>query len=259
MTPHHKPLFALALVLASGTSARAASEDELRSGKIISVEDRPYRLVHEFSVSGGILPTDARYVGVSIGGSYTLHLSEIWSWEAVSFHYSANIETNLDDELSRNFDVIPDPEPQLRYIMSSSLVFTPFLGKQSVFNKSITFQGAYLALGGGIVNLSGDDAEFFLPQIGFGPGIRFFISQVVSTKLDLRGYTTFDTIDGGLEIDFLLHAYLTVSFNFGRTRATEIGKDEAEDPLTGYEKLDELYPESNPDIIVIEKESSDED
>lgn len=249
-------LFAAAFAVSA--TARAAVEDELKSGRIIAVDDRPYRMVHEFSVHAGVLPTDARYVGISLGGSYTLHLSDLWAWEALSFHYSANIDTNLDSELSNRFGVLPEPQPRLQYLLTSSAVFTPFFGKQAIFNSDVALQGVYLALGGGIANLGGDDQDFFLPQVSAGPGVRFFFGQVVSSRLDIRAVTTFDDVNG-LQVDFLLHAFLSVSFNFGKTRATELGRDEVTDNRTGFEKLDELFPESNPDVVVVEEKQSDDD
>src|SRR5262245_38365371 len=76
--------------------ARAEDDEDLESGRVIAVEARPYRMVHEFSVSAGILPINALYTGFTLGGAYTLHLSDIWAWEAIDFHYSANVGTGLD-------------------------------------------------------------------------------------------------------------------------------------------------------------------
>jgi hypothetical protein len=185
-------------------------------------------------------------------------LSELWAWEAVSFHYSANIDTNLESELSNRFGVLPDPEPRVQYLLTSSAVFTPLFGKQAIFNSDVALQGVYLAFGGGIANLGGDDQDFFLPQLSAGPGLRIFFGQVVSTRLDIRAVSTFDDVNG-LQVDFLLHAFLSVSFNFGKTRATEIGKDEVVDNRTGFEKLDELFPESNPSVVIVEEKRGDDD
>jgi len=249
----------LGLVMAANAPAAARSvEDELESGQIIAVEERPYRMVHEFAVHAGVLPTDAFYVGATLGGSYTLHLSDLWAWEAISFHYSANIDTDLEGELSTRFGVLPDPEPRMQYLLTSSAVFTPFFGKQAIFNSDVALQGVYLAFGAGLANLGGDDQDFFLPQLSAGPGVRFFFGQVVSTRLDIRAVSTFDDVNG-LEVDFLLHAFLSVSFNFGTTRATEIGRDELVDRRTGFEKLDQIFPESNPSVVIVKEKESDND
>jgi outer membrane beta-barrel protein len=252
-------LVGLVATLLAPAAARAGIDDELDSGRIIAVDDRPYRLVHEFAVSSGIVPTDAFYVGVSVGGSYTLHLSDIWAWEAVNFQYSANIDTDLESELLDDFEVQPEQEPRLQYLLTSSAIVTPFFGKQATLNRGIVFQGVHFALGGGVASFGGDDQDSFRPQVQFGPGIRFFLGQVVSARLDLRGITTFESVAQSLEAEFFFHAFLSVAFNFGTVRATEIGKEEVVDNTTGYEKLDELFPESNPEVVVIKESQSDEE
>jgi len=251
-----------ALLFAGVSPAWAGIEDQLNSGEIIAVDERPYRMIHEFSVSAGVIPTDAYYIGVSIGGGYTLHLSDIWAWEALNFQYSANVSTDLESELLDAFEVTPERDPRLQYLLTSSAVVTPLFGKQAVLNRGIVFQGVHFALGGGVANFAGDEADSFRPQVSFGPGLRFFLGQAVSTRLDLRGITTFSTVADSVEVDFLFHSYLSFSFNFGKKRATELGEDEVVDESTGYEKLDELYPGSDPDVVVLrdgEKEDADED
>ncbi|MGF1511739.1 MAG: outer membrane beta-barrel domain-containing protein [Myxococcota bacterium] len=252
-------LSSLVLAMTSNASiARAGIEDQLNSGEIIAVDERPYRLVHEFSVSTGVIPNDAFFVGISLGGAYTLHLSDIWAWEAVNFQYSANISTNLEDELLDSFEVQPELEPRLQYLLTTSAIVSPFFGKQAVLNRDVVFQGVYFALGGGVANFSGDDENSFRPQAQFGPGVRFFFGQVVSARLDLRGITTFETVAENLDVEFFFHGFLSISFNFGTVRATEIGTEKVVDNTTGFEKLDELYPESNPNIVVIKESESDE-
>lgn len=241
------------LVLAPA-STLAKPGDRIESGRIIAVDERPYRMVHEFALSTGVIPTDAFYVGLSLGGSYTLHLSDVWAWEAVSFHYSANVSTDLESELQRRFQAAPEQDPELQYLVGSHVMFTPFFGKETIFNSDIVFQGVHLALGGGLSNFAGDREDSFRPHISAGPGLRVFFGQVVSARLDLRGFMTLDDVAGSLETDFFFHGFLSVAFNFGKTRATEIGKNEDVDPLTGFEKLDELYPRSNPEAIIVDEE-----
>src|SRR5438093_13738114 len=106
-----RAVFALALVLCVPRSARADDDEDLGSGKVIAVEGRPYRMVHEFAVEAGVLPLDALYKGFTLGGSYTLHLSDIWAWEAVDFHYSANVSTGLDVTLAERWSVAPTTTP----------------------------------------------------------------------------------------------------------------------------------------------------
>ena len=109
----------------------------------------PVSLVHEFTASVGILPIDAFYTGLSLGGAYTLHFNDILAWEAISFHYSGNVDSGLESELADRYSVLPDGEPQLQYLTGTHLVFSPLFGKFTVFNSSIVNVATYLAVGGG--------------------------------------------------------------------------------------------------------------
>jgi outer membrane beta-barrel protein len=222
--------------------AYAGDADELESGRVVAIEDRPYRLVHEFTVTGGVLPIDALYTGLTIGGSYTLHLTDLWAWEAVGFHYSANVDTGLDVTLAERWSVAPTSNPEIRYMIQSHVVLTPLFGKIALFNDSIIHASTFFALGGGVARFT----TGFRPQGSFGPGIRVFFGKVVSTRIDVRGSIVPDIPSG---VDFMLQVMLSVSFNFGSTRATELGQDdEIVDNTTGFETLDELYPESDPSL-----------
>ena len=228
---------ALIIALSSGS---ALAQDELDSGRVIAVEQRPYHLVHEFTVTAGVLPLDALYTGLTVGGAYTLHLSDLWAWEALSFHYSANVDSGLDVDLAKRWSVAPTSNPEINYMFGSHVVLTPLFGKISLFNQAIIHASTHFALGGGVARFS----DGFRPQGSFGPGIRVFFGQVVSTRLDLRGSIVPDVPTG---VDFLMQVMLSVSFNFGDTRATELGEnDQPVDETDGFEVLDELYPLSDP-------------
>jgi outer membrane beta-barrel protein len=238
-------------LLFSSQLALADEEDELDSGRVVAIEDRPYRMVHEFTVSGGVLPIDALYTGLTIGGSYTLHLSDLWAWEAVSFHYSANVDTGLDVTLAERWSVAPTSNPEIQYMIGSHAILTPLFGKIALFNDSIIHASTFFALGGGVSRFS----TGFRPMGSFGPGIRVFFGQVVSTRLDVRGAIVPDVPTG---VDFILQVTLSVSFNFGSVRATELGDDDAiVDETTGFEALDELYPQSNPTLGATTKKKAE--
>ena len=214
-----------------------AQSDELNSGRVVAVQDRPFRLVHEFTASVGVLPIDAFYTGLSLGGAYTLHFNDLIAWEAISFHYSGNVDSGLESELADRWSVLPDGEPQLQYLAGTSLVLTPLIGKLTFFNESIVSVSTYISIGGGLAKF--DDG--FRPQGSIGPGLRMFFGQTVSTRLELRNIIAADEPDG---IEYMLHVTLSVSFNFGNRDDERDRKPE--DNRTGFEALDELYPLSDP-------------
>lgn len=238
-----RTLLTAAALAGSLLPAGARAQDELDSGRVIAVQDRPFRLAHEFTVTAGVLPMDAFYTGLTLGGSYTLHLTELVAWEAISFHYSGNVDKGLDNTLAERWSVQPTGEPEIEYLVGSNAVITPMWGKLSFFNSDIIHASTFLTMGGGVIKFS----DGFRPQFSVGPGIRFFMGQVVSTRLDLRNIIAPDIPSG---VEYVLHVTLSVSFNFGSVRPTELGDDEGEevDIADPFAELDELYPLSNPDL-----------
>ncbi len=233
-------LAAFAIVLAP--TLGVAQDEDLQSGKVIAVQDRPFRLAHEFTVSAGALPMDAFYTGLSLGGSYTLHLSELISWEAISVHYSSNLDKGLDDELLERWSVEDTDEAEIQYLASSHVLFTPLYGKLTMMNQSIVSISTYLAVGGGAMHYQG---EGFRPHFSIGPGLRFLFGQVVSARFDARSMVAPDFLGGA---DYILHVTASLSFNFGASRATDSNDDidPERDLVDPFAELDELYPLSRP-------------
>lgn len=231
-------LFAAATIAAATIAAPTlawADDDELDSGRVVAVEPRPYALVHEFALSAGILPADAFYTGLSLGGSYTLHFSDLWAWEALSFHYSGNVDTGLEKRLGERWSAGPTGDAEFRYLVGSNAVFAPLFGKFTLFNSAIITASTYLALGGGFARYT----DGFRPQVSVGPGLRIFFGQVLSTRFDIRNVIVPDQPEG---LEYVLHFTFSIAFNFGSQRATE-SEVTAEDPDRGFKALDELYPD----------------
>jgi outer membrane beta-barrel protein len=236
---HLRPALAAVAVLTTAVAPDARADDELDAGRVIAVEDRPFRMIHEFSASAGLVPLDALYTGYSLGGAYTLHLSDLVAWEAISFHYSANVTSDLEKRLAERWSVAATKTPRFEYIATSHVVLSPLFGKTSAFNGNITWLQTSLTLGGGIAHFT----DGFRPAISGGLLFRVFFSQRVSARLDARS-TLVPDLPSGLE--HVLQVMLGVSFNFGSVFA-EDDEDEARDSSTGFEALDELYPSSDPD------------
>ena len=82
-------------------------DDEIDMGSITAVEPRLYRLVHEFNVGIGILPVDSFETAITLDGSYTLHLSDVWAWETIYLTYAANVGTGVEETLAERWSVAP--------------------------------------------------------------------------------------------------------------------------------------------------------
>ena len=217
-------------------TAYADESDRRRGGRVVARQNRAYRLVHEFDIGVGILPLDALYTGVSLGGSYTLHLSDLLALELIDFRYSLNIDSGLRNRLSDEFEVSPTVTPEVEYIAGTGLLFTPFFGKFALFNRDVVHVATHFGLNGGVAHFT----DGFRFQISGGPGLRFFANNTLSSRLDVRGTVAFDDT---LSFETLLQISLSFAFNFGSVRATGSTTDTREQ-VDPYEVLNELYPET---------------
>jgi outer membrane beta-barrel protein len=175
----------VAALIAAAAGAAAAEE----TAPVYAVQNRAFNMAHELHAELGVLPINAFTKGITLGGGYTYHFTEMWAWEIVSFHYSFGVDTSLKDELLQNFMVQPTQIPSLNYFGNSNLVFTPFYGKLALTNRWLLHLGVYLTAGPAV-------GIFNNPTVargGFdaGGGLRFHVNRYFSVRIDLRDYTFF--------------------------------------------------------------------
>ncbi len=238
-----RPSIAL-LVFFFATEALASEQERRMGGRVVAREDRPHRLIHELDVGVGVLPASALYTGLSLGGSYTLHLSEIVALELVDFRYAAALDSGLTGSLETRFGVAPTVEPQVEYLASTGLLFTPLYGKVALFDRAVLNLSTHLHLGFGVANFS----DGFRYQVSGGPGVRLHLGSRVSARLDFRGTVAFDEL---LPLETLLQINLSLGFHFGSRGERAAGTTPAEDPDL---VLDALFPGTAPSPDVDEEE-----
>jgi outer membrane beta-barrel protein len=172
---------------AEGYAETGSYEDRERSYSSVVVQNRRHDPTHEFSALVGVLPLDAFTKGLTVGGAYTLHFTELLAWEVVQFNYSFKFDTELKADLAA-FDVGPTPFEVLDYYASSNLVFKPVYWKGSLLNSGLVRGELYAVLGGAYgaftrTNRGGAD---------IGGGVRLFTSDHVSWRLDARYFLFFN-------------------------------------------------------------------
>ncbi|MBI3179295.1 MAG: outer membrane beta-barrel domain-containing protein [Deltaproteobacteria bacterium] len=183
----------LALALASAPEvALAQLEFEGDSPRVFSIQRRPYRLGHEFQLGLGVLPLDAFYVGAVVGAGYTYHISDFWSWEIASGNYSLNFGTGLRGRLLDQFSVEPvrGGGDRIKVFGTTSLVVKPLFGKLAIFNRETVYSETFFLAGIGPM-LKG---ETWKPTVAVGGGMRFWVSQSISIRLDIRDQLVFATL-----------------------------------------------------------------
>jgi outer membrane beta-barrel protein len=201
-------------VLAAPLVARAEAQPDIETDapRVFSIQPRPYRLGHEFSLGLGVLPLDAFYKGMVIGAAYTYHFSDFWAWEMANLNYSLNIDTGLQGQLLDKYGVRPVDQAggRVTLIGTTNLVVKPLFGKFSAFNISKVFAETYFVGGGGPIRLEREGRGTFYFTADLGVGIRFWVARAFSLRFDVRDYLIFNGAAPSNALMFMLSA----SFNY---------------------------------------------
>ena len=194
---------------------RAQYDDESGGGSAVVIQNRKFKMAHEFTLEGGTLPLDAFVKGVTATGRYTLHFDDFHAWEIAAGTYSLNIDTGLKQQLIDNFSVQPEALPAVQVVLDSNYVMKPFYGKLALFNRTLLYSELFV-LGGATVTYWSDGS--FRPGPDIGAGIRFFVAEWFSVRADIRHALIFNGIpfvDEQGTIDGILYLGLGASFNVG--------------------------------------------
>jgi len=202
-------------VLLCAASARAQYDDEDGGGNAVVIQEREFKMAHEFTLSSGIIPLDAFQKGVALTARYTLHFDDFNAWEIAGGTYSLNLDSGLSDILAKKFAVQAEVLPKLQVVADTNYVATPFYGKFALFNKVIIYQELFLNAG---LTVSYWSDGSFRPGPDFGAGIRFFVFDFLSLRFDIRHALVMNGVpyfDPNAQVDGVLQLLAGVSFNVG--------------------------------------------
>lgn len=195
--------------------AHAQYDDEEGGGTAVVIQNRKFKMAHEFTLQLGTQPLDAFVKGVTISGRYTLHFDDFNAWEIAAATYAFNIDTGLKDQLINNFGVQAEALPTLQLVLDSNYVMKPFYGKLALFNRTLLYAELFLVAG---VTVTAWSDGSFRPGPDFGGGLRFFVTEWFSIRTDIRHAVVFNSvpiIDPNATIDGVLYLGAGASFNVG--------------------------------------------
>jgi outer membrane beta-barrel protein len=173
----------LVLVLLLSPLAAVAADDE-SPARVSVVQRRQYTLRHELSLSGGFLPLDAFYKGVTVNVGYTYHFNDHFAWRVARGTYDKSFDTGLKQQIQNQFGLDTSEFPVVQWMVGSDLVWNAFYGKTAFMNAFVLHLALFLLLGGDVVRTQSD----FLPAVNFGGGIRFFATEWLSLKLEASNH-----------------------------------------------------------------------
>jgi len=195
--------------LALPRAALAQLEFDNEAPRVFSIQERPYRLGHEFQLGLGVLPLDAFYVGVTATAGYSYHFSDFWAWEIAGGSYSLDFDTALKNDLFSQYRVVATRGGGTRIttFATTSLVVKPLFGKLAVFNDDVVYSETFFVAGLGPLHKGNN----WMPTIDLGVGFRFWTSPVLSWRLDIRDLLVFES---GIVPANSLFVLVSASFNY---------------------------------------------
>ena len=208
-------LAVLVVLALAAPPGRAQYDDEAGGDGAVVIQNRKFKMAHEFTLQGGTLPLDAFVKGVTATGRYTLHFDDFHAWEIAAGTYSLNIDTGLKQQLVENFGVQPAALPAVQLVVDSNYVLQPFYGKLALFNRTLLYAELFV-LAGATVTYWSDDS--WRPGPDVGGGLRFYVAEWFSVRADLRHALIFDgvpLVDEDASVDGILYLGLGASFNVG--------------------------------------------
>ncbi len=198
------PLGLLLVLLAAPAFAQV---EELKNpGRVLAVQDRYYRMNHEVTVGGGVLPFDAYYKGITAQLAYAYHFNDAVAWQVARGTYSYNLATTLRKELERDFGVLTSQTQDVQWMVGSDLLFSPIYGKAAFLNRFVYYSEIYLVLGATLMKTP----DALRPAFNFGIGARVFTTDALSLRLELT-----DNLALGKKVFNVPGVSLSLAFNFG--------------------------------------------
>jgi outer membrane beta-barrel protein len=195
--------------------ALAQYDDEVGAGSAVVIQNRRFKMAHEFTIEGGTLPLDAFVKGVTLSGRYTLHFDDFSAWEIAGGTYSLNIDAGLKQQLIDRFGVQPQSFATLLLTIDSNYVMKPFYGKLALFNRTLIYAELFGVVG---VTASYWSDDSWRPGPDVGVGAPFFVTDWFSIRTDLRYAVLFGgvpLVDPKATIDGSLLLAVGASFNVG--------------------------------------------
>lgn len=165
----------------------ALADDEPASYQ--AIQRRQYQMSHELKLGPGYLPLDAFYKGVTANVGYVYHFNDHFAWQVGRMTLSRSINTGLRKQIERSFGLLTTEFPEVQWIAGSDLLVSPIYGKTALFNSVVVHLQMYLLAGGSGVKTQIEVA----PALSVGAGVRFFIAQWISLRLEASNHAVIGT------------------------------------------------------------------
>jgi len=150
---------------------------------------------HEFTLFSGVIPNDDFFSYFPMGLRWNYYFTEDLSAE-VWGEYTLASESELKDFLQKNtlYAILVEIPQTLQWMTGVSMLWSPFHGKFALFTTKLVHFDFHVAFGAGVIGTviideatKVEDSKID-PSGSVGVGIRMFINDLFSVRLDYRQY-----------------------------------------------------------------------
>lgn len=202
-------LLGLCALVAARSSAQELAD---KPDAVSAVQERAYRMQHEFDLSVGLLPLDPFSKGLFAQGSYTAHFSDVFAWQIVRGAYSYTAKTSLREQLERDFGVLPPAFEEVQFFFGTDILLKPLYGKLSVMNKFVLHGELFVILGATLFKFT----TSLRPGVNLGIGGRIFLNRTLSLRLDITDNVVIP-LGAGQSLTSVMAMSLGLGINIGAT------------------------------------------
>jgi outer membrane beta-barrel protein len=194
-------------------AARSLAQDVADQPNAVSaVQERAYRMMHEFDLSVGLLPLDPFSKGLFAQGSYTVHFSDTFAWQIARGAYSYTAKTELRSQLERDFGFLPTAFEEVQFFFGTDILLKPLYGKLSVMNKWVVHGEFFVILGATLFKFTAS----LRPGVNLGLGGRIFLNKTLSLRLDVSDNVVIP-LGAGQNLTNVMAMTLSLGINIGAT------------------------------------------
>lgn len=150
---------------------------------------------------------DPFYTHLIVGAGLAYHLADSLALEIRGGFVIDSIEQSAIRFTRQSTDALVDDVPEFKWHADANFLWSPFYGKVSMFGDGILHFDAYVSAGGGVFTT---DAATN-PAANFGIGQRYFLTDWLTVRAELRDYIFMDSRDNQDDIQNLLLFTVSVS------------------------------------------------
>ena len=203
------------LVVSALVAARVFAQEAADQPEAVSaVQERAYRMQHEFDLSVGVLPLDPFSKGLFAQGSYTAHFSDFFAWQIARGAYSYTAKTELRNQLERDFGFLPPAFEEIQFFFGSDILLKPLYGKLTVMNKWDIHGELFVILGATLFKFL--STAIPRPGINLGIGGRIFLNKILSLRIDITDNVVIP-LGAGQNLTNVMAMSLALGINIGAT------------------------------------------